>query len=193
MGSRIVVSAPGARAYRLRGGRYPFLADFGVGSGAASGVSPRPRRREERLLGDRLVLHLHLREDVVDDLLLEDRRADLGQRLRVLPVELPDLAFLAGELPGPLDQGLGDLVVGDLDSAFSPISASTSPSRTRRSAILRYSARASSSVVSSSAKVLLASFMSASTCARRSRTPARPGSAAARRCTCRRARRAAAS
>ena len=70
---------------------------------------------EERLLRDRLVDHLHLGQDLVDDLLLEQGSPDFGEGLGVLLVEFPDLLLLAGILADPLDESLSDLVVGNLD------------------------------------------------------------------------------
>ncbi|MFT3953105.1 MAG: hypothetical protein QM722_01370 [Piscinibacter sp.] len=40
---------------------------------------------------------------IVDDLLLEDRRAQRGKRIRGLAVKIPDLLLLAGELARTLD------------------------------------------------------------------------------------------
>ena len=53
---------------------------------------------------------------MVDDLLLVDRRAQLGERLLVVAVEVPDLLFLAGEGAGAGDQRLGHFLVADLDA-----------------------------------------------------------------------------
>ena len=55
---------------------------------------------------------------MVDDLLLVDRRAQFGQRLLVVAVEVPDLLFLAGEGAGARDQRLRHFLVGDLDVGF---------------------------------------------------------------------------
>ena len=52
---------------------------------------------------------------MVDDLLLEQRRAKLGERLRIVAVEVVDLLLLTRELPDPGEQGLVDLIVRDLD------------------------------------------------------------------------------
>ena len=54
-------------------------------------------------------------EHEVDHLVLEDRRAQLRQHLRVVAVVVPDLLFLAGELAGALDQRAAHLFVGDGD------------------------------------------------------------------------------
>src|SRR3954471_11999139 len=70
---------------------------------------------EEDVLGDGLLINLHLGQDLVDDLLLEQRSPDFSEGLRVLLVELPNLPLLAGVLADPLDEGLSHLVVGDLD------------------------------------------------------------------------------
>ena len=74
---------------------------------------------------------------MVDDLLLEQGSPNLGEGLGFFLVEFPHLAFLAGILADPLDERLGDLVVGDLDIGLLADLCRTSPSRTRRSAILR--------------------------------------------------------
>src|SRR5262245_56186904 len=54
--------------------------------------------------------------NVVDDLLLEERSADLDDRRRILLVEFVDLALLARELAGANDQRPLDLLVADGDS-----------------------------------------------------------------------------
>src|SRR6185437_15965044 len=53
--------------------------------------------------------------DVVDDLVLEDRGAELRERLRRLAIIVVDLLFLAREAADLGDQRLLVLVVGDLD------------------------------------------------------------------------------
>src|SRR5688572_15832650 len=60
--------------------------------------------------------HLGLAQDVVDDLLLEDRSAQLDQRIGVLPEIIDDPAFLAGELARPLDKRALHFLVGDGDA-----------------------------------------------------------------------------
>src|SRR5688572_19220087 len=64
----------------------------------------------ELLKADLLLLRLRELHDEVDDLVLEDGSADLGQHLRIIPVEIVDLALLAGELTGPLEQRAVDLI-----------------------------------------------------------------------------------
>lgn len=68
-----------------------------------------------------LAAHLLLRDgglgdDVVDDLLLEDRAAQLEQRIGVLAIVVEHLALLAGELAGAIYQSALQLVVGDGDA-----------------------------------------------------------------------------
>src|SRR5512143_2938538 len=63
-----------------------------------------------RLLGD-----LGELEDVVDHLVLEDRRAELCEELGVVAVLVVDLALLARKLPDALKQSAADFVVGDRD------------------------------------------------------------------------------
>src|SRR6478735_3681181 len=70
---------------------------------------------EEDVLGDGLLVDLNLGQDLVDDLLLEQRCPDFSEGLRVLLVELPNLTLLAGILADPLDEGLSHLIVGNLD------------------------------------------------------------------------------
>src|SRR5690606_4214700 len=70
---------------------------------------------EEFFPVDLLLLELGLAEDVVDDLLLEDGRAQLGDGTRVLLVELVNEALLAGILTGLLDQRAAHLFLRDLD------------------------------------------------------------------------------
>src|SRR6185437_7909122 len=53
--------------------------------------------------------------DVIDDLVLEHRRAQASQGLRVLAVEVVDLLLLAREAAHLGDQRLLVLVIGDLD------------------------------------------------------------------------------
>src|SRR5947209_5491136 len=73
---------------------------------------------EELVLVDLALTDLGLRNNVVDDLVLEDRGAQFGERLRILAVMIPDLLFLAGEGAGTLDQGLRHLIVVDLHLRF---------------------------------------------------------------------------
>ena len=56
---------------------------------------------QELLLGDGLVRHRGKLEDVVDDLLLEDRRAQRLQGVRVLAVVLEDLLLLPADSGAP--------------------------------------------------------------------------------------------
>src|ERR1700674_1597710 len=98
---------------------------------------------EQLLLIDLLVGDLGELEQEIDHLFLEDRGAQTGERVRVLAEVVPDLLLLAGKLARPLHHP---------------------PSRPRRSAICRYSLRAFSSVVSSSAKVLFCPLRSLSIC-----------------------------
>src|SRR6185295_11073924 len=60
-----------------------------------------------------LVGNLCLGHDVIDDLLFEDRTADLDERLRLLAVEFKHLAFLAGKLTGAIHQPVAKFFVGD--------------------------------------------------------------------------------
>jgi len=63
----------------------------------------------------RLLRHLGQLENVVDDLVLEDRRPELGEKLGVVAVIVVDFALLAWELPHALKQGAAHLIVGDGD------------------------------------------------------------------------------
>ncbi len=63
------------------------------------------RGLHQLLDGDLLLRRLGLLEDVVDHLFLEDRRAQVRERSRVLLVVLVDELFLAGITPRLLDQG----------------------------------------------------------------------------------------
>ena len=53
--------------------------------------------------------------DVVDHLVLVDRRPELGEHARIIAIEIVDLALLARELADALHQRAVHLVVGDLD------------------------------------------------------------------------------
>jgi len=86
----------------------------GVREGLALGVE-RLDRLLQLVLADRLVAHLRLLEDVVDDLLLEEGGADLLQRLGVLLHELEELPLLAGILPRLGEERALQLLVGDGD------------------------------------------------------------------------------
>ena len=110
---------------------------------------------------DLAVLDLGEREDMVDDLLLVDRRAQLGERLLIVAVEVPDLLFLAREGARAGDQRLGHLLVGDLDVRLGA-DLGQQRGRAARGArrCARYSARAASSVVPSSAKLRPVAFCS---------------------------------
>ena len=104
--------------------------------------------------------------DVVDDLLLEQRTADLQDRRRIFLVELVDLALLARELTGTDDQRPLDLLVADGDPrplADRPENQSEADTPLGN---FRYSSRASSSVVPSAAKVWLLRFISRSSAGR---------------------------
>ena len=80
--------------------------------------------------------------DVVDDLVLEDRRAQLDQGRRVLLVDTRRRCAPGRDSGAPARSGRGAARPGSPGCCcFSPISPITRPSRTRRSAILRYSAR----------------------------------------------------
>src|SRR5208283_2206926 len=69
--------------------------------------------REELLARDGLVRDLHETRKMRDDALFVDRRAQRGERLLVVAVEVPDLLLLARKLPGPLDDGLGQVLLLD--------------------------------------------------------------------------------
>jgi hypothetical protein len=60
-----------------------------------------------------LFCHLGKLEDIVDHLVLEDRRSKFGKKLRVVSVIVVDLAFLARELPHTLEQRSAHLFVSD--------------------------------------------------------------------------------
>src|SRR5580692_8580853 len=64
---------------------------------------------------NRLVGDLRKLDQEIDDLFLEDRRAQAGQRAGIIAIIVPDLLFLAGHLPGPLHHRRGQLFVGHLD------------------------------------------------------------------------------
>jgi len=63
----------------------------------------------------RLLGHLGELENVIDHLVLEDRRPELGEKLGVVAVIVVDFALLARELPHALEQRAAHLVVGDGD------------------------------------------------------------------------------
>ena len=67
----------------------------------------------ELFWGHGLFRHLGKLEDIVDHLVLEDRRPKLGEKLRVVSVIVVDLALLARELPHALKQCSAHLFVGD--------------------------------------------------------------------------------
>src|SRR6056297_1814008 len=67
------------------------------------------------VLRDRLLGHSGELEDVIDDLVLEERRLDLLAHLGVLLDELEELPLLAGKLAGAVHDRLGHLGVGHLD------------------------------------------------------------------------------
>ena len=69
----------------------------------------------ELFRGHRLVGDFGELDDVVDHLVLEDRRAELGQELRVAAVVIVDLALLPGKLSHTLEQRAAHLVVSDVD------------------------------------------------------------------------------
>src|SRR5215469_6163003 len=60
-----------------------------------------------------LFRHLGKLEDIVDHLVLEDRRSEFGEKLRVVSVIVVDLALLAWELSHALEQRSAHLFVGD--------------------------------------------------------------------------------
>src|SRR4026208_1203839 len=63
----------------------------------------------------RLLGHLGELENVIDHLVLEDRRPELGEKLGVVAVIVVDFALLAREPPHALEQRAAHLVVGDGD------------------------------------------------------------------------------
>ena len=69
-----------------------------------------------KLFGRHLgVRHLGELEDVIDGLVLEDRRPELGEELRVAAIIIVDLALLARELPDALEQRAAHFLVGNGD------------------------------------------------------------------------------
>src|SRR5687768_17114947 len=64
---------------------------------------------------DGLLRHLRKLQDVVHRLVLEDRRPEFGEELRIAAIIVVDLALLTRELPDALEQGAAHLLVGDLD------------------------------------------------------------------------------
>ena len=75
----------------------------------------------------RLLGHLGELENVIDHLVLEDRRPELGEKLGVVAVIVVDFALLAWELPHALKQGAAHLIVGDGDLVAGPASSSDQP------------------------------------------------------------------
>src|SRR5262245_26818613 len=70
----------------------------------------------EELFGLHLLFrHLGQFEDEIDGLVLEDRRPELGEELRVVAVVVVDLTLLAGKLAHALEQSPAHLLVGDGD------------------------------------------------------------------------------
>jgi hypothetical protein len=69
----------------------------------------------EHLGANRRLRHLGELEDVVHHLVLEDRRPELGEELRVAAVIVIDLTLLPWKLPDALEQRTAHLVVGDGD------------------------------------------------------------------------------
>ncbi len=68
-----------------------------------------------KFLGSHLGLrHLGELEDVVHRLVLENRRPELGQQLRIVAVIVVDLPLLARKLLHPIEQRAAHLLVGDL-------------------------------------------------------------------------------
>ena len=84
--------------------------------------------RQQLLLRHRLVGHVGELEDVVDHLLLEDRRAQRLQRVGILPVIVEDLLLLAAVAPRLVVERALQLLVGDGDLGSSRRS-STAPAR----------------------------------------------------------------
>jgi hypothetical protein len=119
---------------------------------------------EQLVPRNRLVRHLGELEQEVDHLVLEQRRAQGGERVGILAVIVPDLLLLPGKLRTCSTTAAVSCSSVTLILFFSPISAMTRPSRTRRSAMARYSSRAFSSVVPSSAKVRFCCLRSFSIC-----------------------------
>src|SRR5829696_6015710 len=64
------------------------------------------------LAGDLLFRHLRLGENIIYDLLLEHRAAQLDQRIGIFAIVIDHFPFLAGKLPGPLHQCPLHLLVG---------------------------------------------------------------------------------
>ena len=69
------------------------------------------RIRVQLLGGHRLLLHARKLGDEVDHLVLEDRGPDLGERLRVVAVEIVNLPLLSRKLPHALEESAVHLVV----------------------------------------------------------------------------------
>src|SRR5262245_50651239 len=73
----------------------------------------------QQLLGRHLpVDRLGLADDVIDHLLLEDRRSELDQRRRILLVILVDELLLAGIAARLLDQRPAQLLLAHLDAGL---------------------------------------------------------------------------
>src|SRR5256885_8633120 len=64
---------------------------------------------------DLLLGHLRKLDQEINHLFLVNRRAQAGDRLRVVAVVLPNLLLLSGKLARPLDHGALHLFVRDLD------------------------------------------------------------------------------
>src|SRR6267142_897284 len=115
----------------------------------------------EILARDLLFSHVGEFKDEIDHLVLIDRRTKLGERIVIVAIVVPDLLLASGHLARALDDRAADPSSVTVILFFSPISDSTRPSRTRRSAILWYSSLAASSVVFSDSKVLPVDSISA--------------------------------
>src|SRR5262249_24782924 len=73
-------------------------------------------QRLELLACHLLFRDIGLGHDVIDDLLVEDRAAQLEQRIGIFAVIVEHLALLAGELAGALEQSALQFVIGDGDT-----------------------------------------------------------------------------
>ena len=162
-GARRETCADEIGAVDLRSG-HVRCADARRASGPEPAAALASSSLVELFARDLLVGHLGELDQEVDHLLLVDRRA----QARRAPADC------CGSGPGPPAPGRGTGARDRRSRAcisssvtlilfLSPISASTRPRRTRRSAILRYSGLAFSSVVPSSSKVRPCSLRSLST------------------------------